>query len=113
MGFFSSLFGSNKYKNINGDELENILKENKAALILDVRTLGEFRSGHIPNAKNIPVQELSSKIHTLDAYMDEDVILYCASGARSASAARLLSNNSFNKIYNLSGGVHSYKGQLK
>ncbi|MEG2018335.1 MAG: rhodanese-like domain-containing protein, partial [Clostridium sp.] len=76
-------------------------------------TLGEFRSGHIPKAKNIPIQELSSKIHTLNAYTNEDIILYCASGARSASAARLLSNNGFNKIYNLSGGVHSYKGQLK
>lgn len=113
MGLFSSLFGSNKYKTIDGDELENILKGSKAALILDVRTLGEFRSGHIPKAKNIPIQELSSKIHTLNAYTNEDIILYCASGARSASAARLLSNNGFNKIYNLSGGVHSYKGQLK
>lgn len=113
MGFLSALFSSNKYKTINGDELQDILINNKNALILDVRTVGEFRTGHIPKAKNIPVQELSSKIHTLETYKDEVIILYCASGARSASAARLLSNNGFNKIYNLSGGVHSYKGHLK
>lgn len=113
MGFLSSLFGSSKYKNINGDELQNILKENKDVLILDVRTVSEFSSGHIPTAKNIPVQELSSKIHTLDAYTYKDIILYCASGARSASASRLLSNNGFNQIYNLTGGISNYKGQLK
>lgn len=113
MGFFSTLFGGSNYNNINGDELQKISKDNKNVLILDVRSVGEFRSGHIPNAKNIPVQELSSKIQTLDGYKDEDIILYCASGGRSSSAARLLSNNGFNKVYNLSGGIGSYKGQLK
>lgn len=113
MGIFSSLFGNSNYKNITGDELIKISKDNKTSLIIDVRTLGEFRSGHIPNAKNIPVQDLSSKINTLDHYKDEEIILYCASGARSASAARLLASNGFNKIYNLSGGISSYKGQLK
>ena len=113
MSFFSELFGNSKYKNINEDELNKISKENKDALIIDVRSVGEFRNGHIPKAKNIPVQELSSKIHTLDAYKNTDIILYCASGTRSSSAAKLLSNNGFNHIYNLSGGISKYKGQLK
>lgn len=112
MGIFSTLFGNRNYKNITGEELTKILKDNKNALIIDVRSVGEFRSGHIPKAKNIPVQELSSKIHTLDAYKNEDIIVYCASGGRSSSAAKLLSNNGFNKIYNLSGGIHSYQGKL-
>ena len=67
MGFFSNMFGSKNYTNINNEELKNIIKNNKNALILDVRSIGEFRSGHIPNAKNIPVQELSSQINNLDA----------------------------------------------
>lgn len=112
MSFFSTLFGGNKYNSINGDELQQMCKDNKDVLILDVRTVGEFRSGHIPKAKNIPVQELSSKLHTLEAYKDKTIILYCASGGRSASAAKLLSNNGFNKIYNLIGGIGNYKGQL-
>ena len=56
MGLFSSIFGSKNYTNINNEELENIIKNNKNTLILDVRTVGEFRGCHIPNAKNIPVQ---------------------------------------------------------
>ena len=63
MGLFSNIFGSKSYNNINNEELQNIIKNNKNTLILDVRTVGEFRSGHIPNAKNIPVQELSSQIN--------------------------------------------------
>lgn len=112
MGFLSAIFKSKKYKNINNDELQQIIKNNKGALILDVRSLGEFRSGHIPKAKNIPVQEIKSRIFTLDSYKDDDVIVYCASGARSASAANILSKNGFNKVYNL-GGIGNYKGKLK
>ena len=64
MSFFSNLF-SKKYENINGSKLNNIIKNNNKVLILDVRTAGEFKSGHIPKAKNIPVNELSSKINTV------------------------------------------------
>lgn len=113
MRLLSGLFGNKKYTNINGEELQKMVKENKGVVILDVRTTGEFRSGHIPKSKNIPVQELSSKVSTLDSYKDDEVIVYCASGARSASAAKSLSKNGFNKVYNLNGGVSSYKGKLK
>ena len=113
MGFLSELFGNKKCTNINEEELQKMLKENKGVLILDVRTIGEFRSGHIPKSKNIPVQELSSKVSSLDSYKDDEIIVYCASGARSVSAARTLSKNGFNKVYNLSGVVSSYKGKLK
>ena len=112
MGFFSNMFGSKKYTNIKNDELQDIIKNNKNALILDVRTVGEFRSGHIPNAKNIPVQELSAHINNLDSYKDDDIIVYCASGGRSSSAANILSKNGFSKVYNL-GGIGNYKGKLK
>ena len=112
MGFLGGLFRNKKYKNINNEELQKIIKQNENALILDVRSLGEFRSGHIPKSKNIPVQDISSSIYTLDEYKDDDVIVYCASGRRSASAANTLTRNGFNKVYNL-GGIGNYKGKLK
>ncbi|SCH49353.1 rhodanese-like domain-containing protein [Romboutsia sp. 1001713B170207_170306_H8] len=111
MGFFSNIFGSRNYTNINNEELQSIIKNNKNALILDVRTIGEFRSGHIPNAKNIPVHELNTQINNLDAYKNDDIIVYCASGGRSSSAANILNKNGFNKVYNL-GGIGKYKGKL-
>lgn len=112
MGFFSNIFGSKNYTNINNEELQNIIKNNKNALILDVRSIEEFRSGHIPKAKNIPVQELSTQINNLEVYKNNDIIVYCASGARSSSARNILNKNGFNKVYNL-GGIGNYKGKLK
>lgn len=112
MGFLSALFGNKNVKRINDEELKNMIKNNKKLLILDVRSVGEFRSGHIPKAKNIPVQEISSKVNTLDLYKDDEVVVYCASGGRSSSAANILAKNGFNKVYDL-GGMSNYKGKLK
>ena len=103
--------GDKNYTDINNEYLQNIIKNNKNALILDVRTIEEFRSGHIPNAKNIPVQELSTQLSNLDTYKNDDIILYCRSGARSSKAANILNKNGFNKVYNL-GGIGNYKGKL-
>ena len=111
MRLFSNMFESKNYTNINNEQLQNIIKSNKNTLILDVRSPGEFRSGHIPNAKNIPVQELSSQIDDLDAYKNDDIIVYCASGVRSSTAVIILNDSGFNKVYNL-GGIGNYKGKL-
>lgn len=112
MGFLSMLFGNKNVKKINDEELNHMMKNNKKLLILDVRSEGEFRSGHIPKSKNIPVQEIKSKIGTLDLYKDNEVVVYCASGARSSTAANILAKNGFNKLYDL-GGISNYKGKLK
>ncbi|MCC3868437.1 rhodanese-like domain-containing protein [Terrisporobacter mayombei] len=112
MGFLSVLFGNKNVEKVNGEELNHMIKNNKKLLILDVRSSGEFRNGHIPKSKNIPVQEITSKMNTLDLYKDSEVVVYCASGARSSSAANILAKNGFNKIHNL-GGIGNYKGKLK
>ncbi|WP_042272192.1 rhodanese-like domain-containing protein [Faecalimicrobium dakarense] len=112
MSFFTNLFNK-KYENIDGGKLDSILKDNRRVLILDVRTPVEFKSGHIPKAKNIPVNDLLCKINTISSYKDEAVVIYCASGMRSSNASRVLSKNGFNKVYNLSGGMGSYNNKLK
>lgn len=111
MGLFSSLFGSKKYNNIDHNELETIIQNNKKALILDVRTPAEFNGCHIPKAKNIPVGELRSQFSNLELYKEEDIIVYCASGMRSSNAANILSDHGFTKVYNL-GGIGNYRGKL-
>ncbi len=58
------------------------------ALLLDVRTEGEFASGHIDGARNIPVQVLDGRMSELDP--EVPIVVYCRSGARSASAASML-----------------------
>lgn len=74
-------FGGSKH---NGRELVA-----NGALLLDVRTSEEFRAHHLDGAVNIPVQELGARLHELGA-KDRPIVVYCRSGARSASAAQLM-----------------------
>jgi rhodanese-related sulfurtransferase len=68
------------------------------AVILDVRTKGEFQSGHVKGSVNIPLQNLSGHIGKLDK--KKTIITCCASGMRSASAKGLLKSNGFQEVHN-------------
>lgn len=70
------------------------------ATLLDVRTPGEFRSGHVEGALNIPVQQLAQRISEVPK--DAPVVVYCASGARSASAVGQLRKAGYD-AHNLGG----------
>lgn len=59
------------------------------ALLLDVRTPAEYASGHVDGAKNIPVQELGSRLSELGP-TSRKIVVYCRSGARSAAAAGMM-----------------------
>lgn len=61
----------------------------KGALLLDVRTPEEFRERHIQGAVNIPVQELGARVRELGA-KERPIVVYCRSGARSATAAAMM-----------------------
>ncbi|MAL59177.1 MAG: sulfurtransferase [Flavobacteriaceae bacterium] len=84
MGLFDFLFG-NKTKKI--DDFKS-----RGAIILDVRTKGEYQGGAIPGSKNIPLQQLSSKMNEIKKW-NKPVITCCASGMRSGSAAGILRSN--------------------
>jgi|SRR5690554_448339 len=81
MGFLDFLFG-NKTKKIEDFK-------NRGAIILDVRSKGEYDGGAIPGSKNIPLQSLNSKIATIKKW-NKPVICCCASGMRSGSASTIL-----------------------
>ncbi|HPT32145.1 MAG TPA: rhodanese-like domain-containing protein, partial [Prolixibacteraceae bacterium] len=74
-----------------------------APLVIDVRTPQEFRSGAYPGAVNIPLDELGARMHELGSHSRE-IILYCASGARSAYGQRLLQQLGYTKVKN-GGGI--------
>lgn len=70
------------------------------ARLIDVRSPGEFAAGHLDGAVNVPVQELGAKLEKVGA-KDRPVVLYCASGARSAMAARMLKAGGWTSVRNL------------
>lgn len=97
-----------KVKNVSAEEAKKIISENKDIVILDVRTSGEYKSGHIPGAILMPSQEISSRVSELSKYADKPVLVYCASGGRSPGAVNVLLNNNFEKVYHLSRGISSW-----
>ena len=72
------------------------------ARIVDVRTAEEFDEEHYPEAVNIPVDELASRLSEVGE-KNTPIVLYCASGARSAFAARLLKSAGFVDVVNAGG----------
>lgn len=72
------------------------------ALLLDVRTPGEFSGGHLEGAVNVPVQELEQRLAEVGP-TDRPVVVYCRSGVRSARAAGLLEAAGFTRVHDLGG----------
>ncbi len=71
------------------------------ARIIDVRTPEEFADGAFPGAVNIPVSGLGARL--AEVPRDKPVVLYCASGARSGAAARLLKSAGYTDVVNAGG----------
>ena len=74
-------------------------------LVVDVRTSGEFRGGAYPGAVNIPLDELQTRLNELGD-KSREITLYCASGARSAYAQRILMQMGYTKVKNGGGIMH-------
>ena len=85
-------------KNVNAKELKR--------LVIDVRTPGEFRSGAFPDAINIPLDEIMSGKIDLGEDTDREIVVYCATGARSAYAQQVLRRHGFSNVTD-GGGISS------
>lgn len=99
MGILQSLFG----KKTNYKELVA-----NGAVILDVRTSQEFKSGNLQGSINIPLQEINNQLSKLDK--QKVIITCCASGMRSASAKSILTSKGY-EVYN-GGGWTSLKAKI-
>lgn len=114
MGLFNFSTKSKNYQNLYCDELEKIIREEskKNYEIIDVRTPEEYKSGHIPGAKNINIlsPDFTSKVEKLGK--SKNFYVYCRSGSRSASACAQMSKLGFENLYNLVGGTLGWQGDL-
>ncbi|MGK0255002.1 MAG: phage shock protein E [Mariniflexile sp.] len=89
MGLLDFIFGNNK------DRVKDF--QNRGAIILDVRTKGEYDQGAIKGSKNIPLQSITSKINEIKK-LNKPVITCCASGMRSGNAASVLNSHGVEAI---------------
>lgn len=77
--------------------------------VLDVRAEWEFDAGHIPGAHNIPHTEIASRVGEIIAYQNDDIVVHCQSGGRSATASTELEDtHGFTGVHNMLGGFGSW-----
>ena len=86
-------------------------KRTSGAVLLDVRTPEEYRSGHIPGSKNIPLQTID-RVDSVAENKDTALYVYCQSGARSRQASGMLKQMGYTNVNNI-GGIAAYAGKVE
>lgn len=92
-------------------DVKERIRDQKPLQIIDVREPGEYRFGHIPGSKLIPLGQLQSRYKEIDA--DVEAVIVCASGNRSSMACDLLKRLGYEKVHNLMGGMSYWDGDVE
>ena len=79
------------------------------ALILDVRTPDEFASGHVPDAVNVPYDEVEARLGELGADRGRPVVVYCERGGRAGRAESVLLGAGFTDVRHLEGDMSAWR----
>jgi len=93
----------------NTELLQRLQGPHEMLLVLDVRTPQEYTSGHVPGARNIPVDELSDRLAELRNHDNSEIVVYCESGRRAGRAASMLKDNGFLNIRHLQGDMAQWR----
>jgi len=97
------------FKSIDAKQAVSLLEKDENVTLLDVRTIEEYKSGHLRDATLIPLQELKQNLGMLKQDKNKQIIVYCKTGSRSVSASRILEENGFTPL-NVKGGIIQLKG---
>lgn len=89
----------------------NEWKEDKGAILLDVRTVEEYKEGRVPGSKNLPLSDIA-KIASVTSDKDDHLYVYCLSGGRSMQAVGKLQQLGYKNVKNI-GGISNYKGTVE
>jgi rhodanese-related sulfurtransferase len=102
--------GGSTVPSVNAPEAWERLKQNDArALLIDVREDWEYSKGHARGARNIPLSQLQQR--SAEVPRDRDILLICQSGHRSMQAAKVLQQQGWEMITNVTGGTSVWKMQ--
>lgn len=98
--------GQPEVTHLTQEEMLTILKDTNGQdqyVLIDVRSPGEFKAGHIATAVNIPHHAILENISLLDPYIKKNMIFYCQSGRRVSIVTDLLKDLDYNNLYHLDG----------
>jgi len=104
---FSCQSQNGNYK-LGPEAFQNKIASTPDAVVMDVRTPGEFESGSITNAVNIDFREKYFEKRVKDLDVNKTYFVYCLSGGRSGEAAAFMRNNGFKNVFELAGGMMAW-----
>lgn len=95
--------------NLNANDFNTALHKQTNNTLLDVRTLGEFSSSHLPNSDQLNYYAFNFKESLLLLAKDQAIFLYCTTGYRSLKAANFLAKQGYTQVYNLENGIMEWE----
>lgn len=106
------IFRKNRDSNENSIDYESaktILKNDKDAILIDVRSPQEYKEGHLDGSINFPLYDLERNSEELLKNKQNTIILYCQSGSRSNKALQFLKSQGCSSLYQIDGGLDNMK----
>lgn len=99
--------GAGGVPNVSATEAVALINRDNA-IVLDVRSEAEYASGHIVDAKHIPLDTLAERLNELKKYQNKPILVNCQRGMRSAKACDILRKAEFTQLNNLQGGLDAW-----
>lgn len=100
-----------EFRTISADEAKAAIDSQDDIIIVDVRTPGEYSSGHIKDSINIPLNTIEDTVMEKYPNRDTKLYLYCRSGNRSSQAARLLVKQGYTNVVDF-GGINNWPYEI-
>lgn len=102
------------FADMSAAEVQQFLSKSPApdAVVVDVRTPGEYQAGHIPGAKLIPLDEIEQRLDEIPKQV-ETLFVVCQGGTRSAAACEVLSKFGYTNLVNIHDGTASWPGKVE
>jgi rhodanese-related sulfurtransferase len=98
------------FESITPAQAITLLEHDDNITLLDVRTLQEFKNGHLEGATLIPLSKLEANLNKLKPHKEKRIIVYCRSGNRSVTASRILEKHGFTPL-NVKQGIVGLLGE--
>ncbi len=100
----------NKFKNLGPQEIKNILDNKNGARLIDVREPWEYNIARIENSELMPTSTFLQYVDILNP--DDELIIYCHTGVRSANVCAFLAGKGFKNLINLKGGIDAWSKEV-
>lgn len=111
-GLFMFMQNSRAENLLSYEQLQAKITAQEDFVLLDVRSLDEYNSGHIPTAVLLSHDEINSKAEALVSDKNKEIVVYCRSGRRSAIAAEALAKLGYTNVQDF-GGISRWQGSLE